>query len=85
MSHPTALELTAALRTASILDDVVPADQAKSIKGPLVVHYPEHAVCKGEAVPRATTLAQPEVEFREAVRFAHSLSPPCLRFSCGSS
>ncbi|KPV77836.1 uncharacterized protein RHOBADRAFT_66053 [Rhodotorula graminis WP1] len=66
MSHPSALELTAALRTASIFDDVVPASQATSLKGPLLVHYPEHAVCKGEAIPRPTTLAQPEVEFKEA-------------------
>ncbi|TNY21888.1 phosphatidylethanolamine-binding protein [Rhodotorula diobovata] len=63
---PSALEQTAALRTASIIEDVVPSSLASSLKGPLVVHYPEHTVSKGEAIPRAGTLAQPELEFKEA-------------------
>lgn len=71
---PSALEQTAALRTASIIEDVVPSSLASSLKGPLVVHYPEHTVSKGEAIPRAGTLAQPELEFKEAVRPRDSLS-----------
>ncbi|BGP48783.1 hypothetical protein JCM10450v2_004659 [Rhodotorula kratochvilovae] len=62
----SALDLLTALRTAQIIPEVLPEPLTSSLKGDVRVHYPEHTISRGEAIPRAGTLPQPEIEFQEA-------------------
>lgn len=62
-------DLITKLREAEVIPHVLPDSVASSVKGPLLVRYPEYTISKGEAIPRAATLSQPEIEFPEAVRF----------------
>lgn len=59
-----------ALRAGDVIPDVVPESAADGIKSALRVHYPEYNISEGEAIPRAATLKQPDLEFPNAVSFA---------------
>ncbi|GAA6017958.1 hypothetical protein JCM10207_002719 [Rhodosporidiobolus poonsookiae] len=54
------------LRSADIVPHVIPDDLVSSVKGEVKVHFPEDTVSLGEAIPRAATLSQPDIEFPEA-------------------
>ncbi|GAA6008656.1 YbhB/YbcL family Raf kinase inhibitor-like protein [Rhodotorula paludigena] len=60
------LDLITTLREAEVIPHVLPDGVASSVNGPLLVRYPEYTISKGEAIPRAATLSQPEIEFPEA-------------------
>lgn len=58
-----------ALHAGDVVPDVVPESAAAGIKSALRVHYPEYTISEGEAIPRAATLKQPDLEFPDAVSF----------------
>ncbi|GAA5993407.1 hypothetical protein JCM10908_002652 [Rhodotorula pacifica] len=58
-----ASSLIQALRAGDIIPDVIPESATSSIKSALRVHYPDHVISHGEAIPRASTLKQPDLEF----------------------
>lgn len=56
-----------ALRSGDVVSDVLPESATSTIKGVLRIHYPEYTVSEGEAIPRAATLKQPDLELPNAV------------------
>lgn len=58
-----------ALRAGDVIPNVVPESAAAGVKSALRVHYPEYTISEGEAIPRAATLKQPDLEFPNAVSF----------------
>lgn len=56
-----------ALRAGDVIPNVVPESAAAGVKSALRVHYPEYTISEGEAIPRAATLKQPDLEYQNAV------------------
>ncbi|GAA5969384.1 hypothetical protein JCM8115_003121 [Rhodotorula mucilaginosa] len=55
-----------ALRAGDVIPNVVPESATAGVKSALRVHYPEYTISEGEAIPRAATLKQPDLEFQNA-------------------
>ncbi|GAA5875130.1 hypothetical protein JCM3774_001646 [Rhodotorula dairenensis] len=55
-----------ALRSGDVVPDVLPESETSAIKSALRIHYPEYTVSEGEAIPRAATLKQPDLELPSA-------------------
>ncbi|KAG0659707.1 hypothetical protein C6P46_005066 [Rhodotorula mucilaginosa] len=56
-----------ALRAGDVIPNVVPESATAGVKSALRVHYPEYTISEGEAIPRAATLKQPDLEFQNAI------------------
>jgi hypothetical protein len=56
-----------ALRAGDVIPNVVPESATAGVTSALRVHYPEYTISEGEAIPRAATLKQPDLEFQNAV------------------
>ncbi|TKA58541.1 hypothetical protein B0A53_00282 [Rhodotorula sp. CCFEE 5036] len=55
-----------ALRAGDVIPNVVPESATAGVTSALRVHYPEYTISEGEAIPRAATLKQPDLEFQNA-------------------
>ena len=60
-------ELLQTLREAEVIPQVIPEDQANSIKCAVKVVYPNTTISLGEKPARRDVLEIPEIEFPEAV------------------